>query len=202
MFRLGVTGGIGSGKSTVCKIFKVLGIPHFSADESARIIMDSDERLRESLNQLAGINLYKNGELDRKALAGLIFNNNELLEKVNGLVHPLVFSDYETWCLQQTSPYVIMEAAILYESGGENYTDRVAAVIAPVEERIMRVVDRNTMTREEVASRIKNQVPENELISRADYIIDNSEYKMAIPQVLTVHNDILAYLSNKNNGKL
>jgi len=200
MFRLGVTGGIGSGKSTVCKIFNVLGIPHFSADDSARIIMDTDLMLRESLKKLLGTDLYESGELDRKALAAMIFNNNELLGKVNGLVHPLVFRDYEKWCSEQTSDYVIMEAAILYESGGENYTDRVAAVIAPVEERIMRVVERNTMSREEVESRIRNQVRETELISRADYIIDNSEDMMAIPQVLRIHNEIMAHLSNSENG--
>jgi dephospho-CoA kinase len=202
MFRLGITGGIGSGKSTVCKIFNVLGIPHFSADDSARSIMDNDSRLKQSLNNLAGKDLYHDGKLDRKLLADLIFNNNEMLERVNALVHPLVFRDYEDWCSEQSSDYVIMEAAILYESGGEKYTDRVAAVIAPVEERIMRVVERNTMTREEVASRIKNQAPENELVGRADYIIDNSENRMVLPQVLTIHNEILDWLRNKNYGKV
>jgi len=202
MFRLGVTGGIGSGKSTICKIFGVLGIPHFSADNSARLIMDTNILIRNSLNELTGTDLFAGGELDRKAFAGLIFNNNTLLERVNKLVHPLVFNDFEEWCLAQSSTYVILEAAILFESGGESYTDRVASVIAPVEERIMRVVDRNNMTRDEVTSRIKNQVSENELIRRADFIIDNSEICMAIPQVLRIHNEILAHLSNIRNGKI
>lgn len=202
MFRLGVTGGIGSGKSTICKIFNVVGIPHFSADHSARVIMDTDPGLKRAIMELTSPGLYKDGQLDRQEFARLIFNNDDLLQKVNALVHPLVFRDFEKWCSIQDSPYVIMEAAILFESGGEKYTDRVAAVIAPVDERIMRVVERNSMTREDVVARIKKQVPEEYLVSRADYIIDNSENSMAIPQVLAVHNEILTHLSSLRNGEI
>lgn len=196
MFRLGVTGGIGSGKSTICKIFNVLGIPHFSADDAARNIMDNDLKLRSSISDLVGKDIFQDGILDRKKLAHLIFNNSDLLSRINQFVHPLVFSAFSEWSRCQSSSYVIMEAAILFESGGENHVDRVTSVIAPFEERIMRVVERNAISREDVLARIKNQIPESELIRRSDWVIDNSENMMVIPQVLKVHNEILSFLSS------
>jgi dephospho-CoA kinase len=192
MFRLGVTGGIGSGKSTICKVFEVFGIPYFPADDSAREIMDSDINLKKSLCQLIDSDIYKGGILDRKRLAEFIFNDKLLLEKVNNLVHPYIFEEFDNWCDRQNTPYVILDAAILYESGGEKYTNCVAAVVAPLEERIGRVIERNIMTREEVIARIKNQISESELLSRAQYVIDNSDSKMIIPQVLQIHNEILS----------
>lgn len=198
MFRLGLTGGIGSGKSTVCKIFSVLGIPFFSADESARIIMDNDLQLRESLNNLVGKDIYPEGMLNRKELAEIIFNDVTMLEQVNSIVHPKVFKAFIDWSNKQESDYVIMEAAILFESGGEKWVDRIVAVIAPLEERLMRVVSRNEMTREEVMARIRNQMPESELMRRADYLIDNSEVTLVMPQVLTIHNEILSNIIPKS----
>ncbi len=191
IFRLGVTGGIGSGKSTVCKTFNVLGIPVFSADEEGRIIMDTDTRLRADLNNLIGEDLYASGQLDRVRLASMIFNDNNLLDSVNSLVHPLVFNKYNEWCRQQYSDYVIFEAAILFEAGAEEYVDMILAVIAPLEERVKRVMERNRMSREQVMERVKNQISDEEMIDRSDFHINNSDNEMIIPAVLEIHNRIL-----------
>ncbi len=195
IFRLGVTGGIGSGKSTVCKTFNVLGIPVFSADEEGRRIMDTDTRLKDDLNNIIGEDLYASGELDRVRLASLIFNDNDLLDSVNRLVHPLVYDKYREWCGQQCSDYVIFEAAILFEAGAEEYVDMILAVIAPLEERVKRVMERNKMSREQVMERVKNQISDKEMIERSDYYINNSDNEMIIPAVLEIHNRILTNIN-------
>jgi dephospho-CoA kinase len=134
--KLGITGGIGSGKTSVCRVFNVLGIPVFSADPEASLIMNSDAEIISGINKIAGRDLYTEGSLDRLGLAALIFNDTTLLKKVNSLVHPVVFDRFKEWAARQNAPYVIMEAAILFESGGANLVDRIATVTAPVEERI------------------------------------------------------------------
>lgn len=194
IFRLGVTGGIGSGKSTVCKIFDVLGIPVFSADDEGRIIMDTNRELINDLNKLIGENLYASGKLDRNKLASVIFNDNSMLKRVNSLVHPLIFSRYQEWCKQQDADYVILEAAILFGAGAEKHVDKILTVTAPLEERINRVMERNLMSREQVMERVKNQMPEDEMVKRSDFIINNSENVMIIPEVINIHTSILEYL--------
>lgn len=194
IFRLGVTGGIGSGKSTVCKIFKVLGIPVFSADDEARIIMDNNKIIRAELKNIIGTDLYASGELDRSKMASIIFNDDNLLNKVNKLVHPLVFDRYDNWCRQQDADYVIFEAAILFESGADKHVDRILAVTATREERINRVMERNKMSREQVMERISKQMEEDEMIKRSDYRVNNSDDSMIIKKVLDIHRDILSDL--------
>ncbi len=194
IFSLGVTGGIGSGKSTVCKIFNVLGIPVFSADDEGHSIMETDTGLKDELNRLIGEDLYATGELDRSKLASLIFNDDFLLDRVNSLVHPRVFELYQEWREQQQADYVIFEAAILFEAGAEEYVDKILAVIAPLEERINRVMGRNRMTREQVMERVNKQIKEEEMLKRSDYYINNSENTMIIPEVMKIHNSILKYL--------
>ncbi|MGM0464300.1 MAG: dephospho-CoA kinase [Bacteroidota bacterium] len=194
IFRLGVTGGIGSGKSTVCKIFKVLGIPVFSADDEARIIMDNKKMIRAELKNIIGTDLYASGELDRSKMASIIFNDDNLLNKVNNLVHPLVFDRYDNWCRQQDADYVIFEAAILFESGADKHVDRILAVTATREERINRVMERNKMSREQVMERISKQMEEDEMIKRSDYRVNNSDDSMIIKKVLDIHRDILSDL--------
>lgn len=195
LLKLGVTGGIGSGKTSVCKVFNLLGIPVFSADPVARDIMDNDESIVDHINSIVGRNLYRNGGLDRTVLANLIFNDNSLLQQVNSLVHPLVFGRFNAWVLQQDAPYVIMEAAILIESGGYKLVDKVVTIVAPVEERVKRVMIRNKLTRDQVLERIRNQMTDEERIKVSDYIIQNSEKDMIIPAVLEIHNNILSYLN-------
>jgi dephospho-CoA kinase len=196
VLKLGVTGGIGSGKTSVCRVFNVLGIPVFSADPEAREIMDHDESIIENINSMIGRDLYRNGGLDRSVLASLIFNDNSLLEKVNRLVHPVVFKHFDEWVEKQEAPYVIMEAAILFESGANRQVDRVLTVVAPLEERITRVMQRNNLTREQILERIKNQMTDEERTKLSDYVINNSEGDMIIPSVLEVHQSMLSYINS------
>ncbi len=194
--KLGITGGIGSGKTSVCKVFSILGIPVFSADPEAQNIMNSDETVIRGINDIAGRNLYPAGKLDKVQLAELIFKDPGILKKVNMLVHPVVFDYFSRWANQQSAPYVIMEAAILFESGASNLVDRVATVYAPVEERIARVTRRNRLTREQVLDRIRNQMDDETRISMSDYVINNSENEMIIPVILKIHEDIINHLNS------
>jgi dephospho-CoA kinase len=197
VIKLGVTGGIGSGKTSVCRVFRVLGIPVFAADVVAREIMDNDESVKKMINSIAGKDLYEQGNLDRPVLASLIFNNKILLEKVNSLVHPIVFDRFIKWKSDQLAPYVIMEAAILFESGAVNLVDRIATVIAPADERIERIIRRNNLTREQIIDRMKSQIDDEARIKRSDYIIQNSDKDMIIPEILKIHEDLIT-LSNKD----
>jgi dephospho-CoA kinase len=196
--KLGVTGGIGSGKSSVCKVFRLLGVPVFSADEEAGMIMDNDKGLIMRINSLAGRDLYSGGHLDRKAFAELVFNDRKMLERVNSLVHPVVFEHFNNWVEKQTSPYAIMEAAILIESGALKIVDKIAVVVAPVEERIARVMQRNTLSRQQVLDRIKNQTDDETRLKWADYVIANSETDFIIPSILAIHKELIDNLNTLN----
>jgi dephospho-CoA kinase len=189
--RLGVTGGIGSGKTTVCRIFRVLGIPVFVADTVARDIMESEPGIRSEMNLITGRDLYLTGVLDRKELADIIFNRPELLRKVNSVVHPAVLKRFDEWASGSESPYVIIEAAILFEAGADALVDRVVTISAPVEERISRVMGRNDLTREEVIRRINNQLEDEEREEQSYYILNNADNEMIIPEILKIHGDML-----------
>jgi dephospho-CoA kinase len=192
---LGVTGGIGSGKTSVCRVFDVLGVPVFSADREAQEIMKTDNVIIGKINSIVGKDLYINGSLNRKELATIIFNDSTLLEKVNSVVHPAVFDRFRKWVSEQTTPYVIMEAAILFESGASKYVDKIATVIAPVEQRVERVILRNKLSREEVLERMRNQMDDTTRIKLSDFIISNSENDMIIPAILKIHHDILKFIN-------
>ena len=195
-FKLGVTGGIGSGKTSVCKVFDILNIPVFSADREATEIMEHDRGIIRNINSIAGKDLYSAGSLDKAELARLIFNDKALLENVNLLVHPVVIDHFIKWVSDQTSPYVIMEAAILFESGASKFVDRIATVVAPVEERVERVIQRNKLSREQVMERIRNQMDDETRIKLSHYIIHNSENDMIIPAILEIHEDILKSINS------
>jgi dephospho-CoA kinase len=198
VLSLGITGGIGSGKTSVCRVFEVLNVPVFSADRSARQIMESDELIKDGINAIAGKDLYPDNKLDRMELASLIFTNEVLLKKINGLVHPVVFEYFRKWITEQTTPYVIMEAAILFEIGASKVVDRIATVVAPVEERIERIMLRNKLTREQIIERMNNQMDDADRMKLSDYIINNAENDMIIPTILKIHDDILTYLKTQN----
>jgi len=200
LFKLGITGGIGSGKTSVCRVFSVLGIPVFSADPAASEIMENDPEIRNKLNLIAGKDLYSDGKLNRTDLANIIFNDHSILSKVNLLVHPVVFSEFRKWSMLQQSPYVIMEAAILFESGASKLVNKIATVAAPLQERIERVMQRNNLTLEQVNDRIRNQMSDEERIMKADYVIRNSENDMIIPQILEIHNELLNLTKTFANG--
>lgn len=194
VIRVGVTGGIGSGKTTACRVFSALGIAVFSADERAGEIMGKDPGIIDRINSIAGKDLYLNGTLDRKELASLIFNDYSLLEKVNSLVHPVVMDNFNKWKDEQTSPYVIMEAAILFESGASKLVDKVVTIIAPMEERVDRVIHRSHFTREQVLDRMRNQMNDEARVKLSDYVIYNAENDMIIPAILEIHQDILKFI--------
>jgi dephospho-CoA kinase len=196
--KLGVTGGIGSGKTSVCKVFTVLGIPVFSTDRVAREIMESDEYIISQINSITGREMYSNGSLDRMTLASLIFNDSDLLGKVNSLVHPVVFEQFSRWAKDQTSPYIIMEAAILFESGASKFVDKIATIVAPEGERLIRVTRRSKLTRHQVLERMMNQMSDEARVKLSDYVIYNSENDMIIPAILEIHDDILRNIKNYN----
>jgi dephospho-CoA kinase len=191
--RLGVTGGIGSGKTTVCRIFRVLGVPVFVADDAAKQLMNSDPDIRKKINEIAGKDLYSGGTLDRMELARLIFNKPEMLKSVNKVVHPFVLRTFDEWADKAEDPYVIMEAAVLFESKGETHVDRVVAISAPVEERIERVMGRSELSREQVLERINNQLEDDEREEQSYYVINNADNEMIIPEVLKIHSDMLRF---------
>lgn len=195
--KAGITGGIGSGKSLACKIFRILNVPVFEADMEAKELMDKDPELRARIIELAGPEIYyASGNLNRPKLAALIFNHSELLQEVNQLVHPAVRRVFHDWANQQTAPYVLVEAAILFESGFYRSLDFSILMSAPEEIRIQRVIQRDGTNREQVVSRIRNQWPEEKKRELADFIITNDESTFLITQVLEVHNKIL------ENGKI
>ncbi|HPT11801.1 MAG TPA: dephospho-CoA kinase [Bacteroidales bacterium] len=191
--KLGVTGGIGSGKTTVCRVFTVLGIPVFLADDAAKELMNNNLILREKINSVAGKDLYTKGYLDRKELAQLIFSNHSLLEKVNSLVHPMVFESFENWVTELDTPYLIMEAAILFESQAYKLVDRVVSITAPIEERISRVMGRSELTRNQVLERVSSQMDDEERNERSYYVINNSDSELIIPEILKIHEDMLRF---------
>jgi len=196
--KLGVTGGIGSGKTSVCRVFDTLGVPVFSADREAREIMENDIGIINGINSIARKDLYISGRLNRMELAAIIFNDDILLKKVNSLVHPVVFDHFRLWVLEQTAPYVIMEAAILFESGGSKIVDKVATVVAPVEQKVERIIRRNELSREQVLERMRNQMDDEARIKLSDYIIHNSENDMIIPAILNIHHDILTIIKTQS----
>jgi len=191
MIKVGITGGIGSGKSTVCKVFRTLGIPIFEADPVAKELMNADPILREKLIHLFGESVYlTNQTIDRKYLSGIVFNNPSLLVQLNAIVHPAVRKSFEDWCQIQQSPYVIHEAAILFESGFYKMMDKTIAVVTDEAERIQRVMKRNTISEEQVRQRIRNQWTDEQRIKLADFVIGNNDKELIIPQIIEIDKKI------------
>ena len=188
MLKIGLTGGIGAGKSTVASIFKVLGVPVFDADATAKNILNTNSVLREQIADTFGSETYKNGLLDKKYLATLVFNNPDQLAKLNALVHPATIAAADKWAARFADrPYIIKEAALLFEAGTYVGLDYIIGVTAPVELRITRVMDRDQVSREEVLSRMQHQLDDTEKMQRCDFVIDNNEASLVIPEVLALH---------------
>ena len=198
MIKVGLTGGIGSGKTTVAKVFQTLGIPVFYADTEAKVLLDESAEIREGLITLFGPAIYTNDKLNKKQLASFIFNNKVALEKVNSLVHPVVASRFEEWSALQKAPYVLQEAAILFETGGYKRFDKNILVSAPKEIRVERIKQRDGLTEDEILARMQNQWDENHKIALADFVILNDESEMLLPQIMRVHEDILRFANQKS----
>jgi len=192
MFKLGLTGGIGSGKTLVCQVFEKLGVPVYYADRAARALMDTDEELKGGIRKMFGEEAYGKEGLDRPYLAGIVFGNQDKLDGLNGLVHPYVRKDFIRWTeLQHESPYVVEEAAILFESGAYGEMDQTVLVYAPEELRVSRVMERDGLRREQVLSRMAHQLSEEEKMKMADHVLINDGTRMLLPQVLELHNKII-----------
>ena len=193
MLKIGITGSIGAGKSTVAGIFKVLGVPVFDADATAKNILNTDPVLREQVAATFGSETYTNGLLDRKYLATLVFNNPDQLAKLNALVHPATIAAAEKWASRFTDrPYIVKEAALLFEAGTNVGLDYIIGVTAPQELRIARVMARDQVSREDVLGRMQHQLDDTEKMKRCNFVIDNSEQSLVIPQVLTLHQQFIS----------
>jgi dephospho-CoA kinase len=187
VLRIGLTGGMGSGKSVVAKVFETLGIPVYYADDAAKKLMNTDKDLKAAVIKNFGEESYANGELDRKYIASIVFNDKEKLGLLNSLTHPATISDAEEWIKQQTSPYIIKEAALLFESGANKNLDFVIGIDAPLSLRIKRVMARDGISEEEIMKRINRQMDEKEKMKRCDFVIINDEQQLVIPQVMDLH---------------
>jgi len=188
MKKIGITGGIGSGKSTACEIFKLLGVSVFHADDEARNLQNNDLQIKNQLIKLFGEHIYsEDGLLDRKMLAGLIFNDTKALAKVNAIIHPAVRQNFLKWVEnKQNDNYVLYEAAILLESGYLVDFDRNILILADEKIRIERVMKRDSISEELVKERIKNQMSDIEKINLVDYVLENSDDKLLIPQIIAL----------------
>lgn len=196
MLKVGITGGIGSGKTTVCKIFETLGIPIYYADDRAKWLMVNSPALQTGITNLFGKESYNEaGQLNRAYIGGIAFKHPKKLQKLNALVHPAVFVDGENWQQEQMTlqaPYTLKEAALLYESGSHKFLDKMIVVTAPEALRIERVMKRDGLDKTAVQDRIARQMPEEEKVAQADYIINNDGQQLLIPQVLDIHQQLLA----------
>lgn len=192
MFQLGLTGGMGSGKTLVCSVLEKLGAAVYYADDQARILMNTNPVLKSQIGDLFGEEAYREGTLNRKFLAGKVFGDPDLLRKLNALVHPAVREHYSDWVDAQSDvPYVVEEAAILFESGADRFMDLTVLIAAGKEERIRRVMQRDGVSRDQVENRLNMQMSEEEKKKRADYVIYNDGREMLLPQIIKLHDAIL-----------
>lgn len=188
MIKVGLTGGIGSGKSFVSQIFKKLGVPVFSADDIAKEIINNNLPIKKQLIEYFGKDIYlKNGAIHRKKLANIIFNNEIALHKINSLIHPAVRIEFNKWAEKQSSSYVIQEAAILFETNQHVFFDKIITVTAPIQIKIERIIKRDNSSQELVLQRMKNQMDDEIIIEKSDYVIYNNGNNLILPQIVSIH---------------
>jgi dephospho-CoA kinase len=191
MMIVGITGGIGSGKSLVTGIFESLGIEVYNSDIRSKVLLNTNRDLEKLLISAFSKKIYTPEGIDKKYFASLIFNDKALLERSNRIIHPFVKKDFENWINSQSSPYVIKESAILFESGIYKQLDKTILVTAPEKLRIKRVVDRDKISEKVVLERIKNQWDDATKEALADYIIVNNESQLLVSQVLSIHENLI-----------
>jgi dephospho-CoA kinase len=191
MLKVGLTGGIGAGKSTVAHIFEVLGIPVYHADQEAKRLMQTNPTLIEKIKIAFSEKAYVEGILDRKFLSSLVFNDKQKLELLNSIVHPFTIQDGKEWMEKQSSPYAIKEAALIFESGSQGEFDSIIGVFAPPAMRIHRTIQRDHVEREKVLNRMEKQLDENIKMKLCDHVLINNDQTLLIPQVIALHDKLL-----------
>lgn len=189
MLKVGITGGIGSGKTTVCNILNNLGVPIFNSDMVGRHLLNNDDYLKNDIKKSFDRDMYTStGALDRIRMAALVFNNPDELKKLNALVHPRVKAEFDNWCKKnEKRPYVVKEAAILFETGQYKKMDKMVTVFCPKEERIRRIMKRDDTSKEQIEKRMIHQISDNERNALADYILMNDGTEDLLPQVMELH---------------
>ena len=192
MLKIGLTGGMGSGKTTVSRIFSVLGIPVFYADDIAKNIMNEDEALKRQIINLFGENAYIENSLNRKFISAIVFKDAYKLDQLNAIVHPVTIAAADKWMNEQTTPYVIKEAALMFEAGAAAHLDYVIGVYAPQHLRLQRVMHRDNTKREDVLARMNNQIDETIKMKLCDFVVVNDEQQAVLSQVLSLHQKFLA----------
>ena len=196
MLKIGLTGGIGSGKTTVAQIFEALSVPVYYADQAAKDLMNQDPELKKKIISAFGPATYKDGILDRSYLGTMVFADAEKLAVLNSFVHPATLRDAAEWMKNQKTPYAIKEAALIFETGLESFLDYVIGVTAPEALRIDRVMMRDQTSAENVLKRIRQQMDESEKMSRCDFVIVNDDSQAILPQVLHIHEMLLSKIHN------
>ena len=191
MFKVGVTGGIGAGKSLICSILERMGYPVFYSDIEAKKIITLNHQVRIDLIELFGIQIFKDHQLDRKLLANLLFSDSTLIEKMNAIVHPKVREEFENWALNQDSQLVFNEAAILFETGSYKNFDATILVTAPLEIRLSRVINRDNSIRADVQKRIDNQWSDEQKVILSTYRIQNDDIQSVLDQIDEVLNELI-----------
>ena len=190
---IGLTGGIGSGKSCVLEIFKKIGISTYSADESAKKLISSDKKIIHSIKQLFGEDIYYENELNSKLVSKIVFKDKEKLKSLNSIIHPAVAKDFDNFCFKhRDESYIVKEAAIIFETKSENLFNKIIYVKAPKEIRIDRVMHRDNLSRDDVLNRIQNQINETSIIDKCDFIIDNINFTELEKKVLEIHNTLIS----------
>jgi dephospho-CoA kinase len=189
---IGLTGGIGSGKSTVLELFKILGVKTYSADESAKKLVNTDPYLINLIKSSFGENIYDKGQLNSKKLSDIVFEDKEKLKLLNSIIHPAVDKDFKLFLNSNNEDYIVKEAAIIFETKSENNYDKIILIQSPLEIRIERVINRDNISREEVMKRINNQLDENLIIDKCDYVISNENKEDLEDKVLSIHLDLIA----------
>ena len=191
MKRIGITGGIGSGKTYVSKIFSSLSVPVFNSDLEAKKLMISSKKLIKLLKDEFGKNIYKDKYLDKDKLSSIVFSNYDKLQKLNSFVHPLVKKVFDNWCRLQKSTYIIKEAAIIFESNSYLDLDAVICVSAPLDLRVKRLLRRDSFIEDDIKKRIDNQISQEDKEKLSDYIILNDEKQLLLPQIIKIHEELL-----------
>ncbi len=191
MILVGLTGGIGSGKSTVINYFKELGITCYQADDEAKKLMNSDKGLIKKIKNSFGDSIYINSKLDRKKLSAIVFTDKQKLELLNSIVHPYVNRHFDNYCKGLEDIYIIKEVAIIFEIGTQNKFDKIILVRAPKEDRVKRIINRDKCNRQDAINRINNQIADDDKIDQCDFIIDNINLEEMSNKVLKIHNSIL-----------